>query len=202
MGAIPIVASTNFSESHNAFELEDALLGILIFRLPYDMIRLMRKRSWTETQLKKAVENSFSFRQVLAKLNLREAGGNYEQVKKYIKEFEIDMKHFKGRAWNAGMRGIGKPIIPLEKILVKDNYFQSFKLKKRLFAAGMKPRYCEECGWAKSTNDGYLPLELDHINGDRHDNRLENLRVLCPNCHSLKPTHRGRNRKRFVRVAK
>ncbi|MDE1988391.1 MAG: HNH endonuclease, partial [Patescibacteria group bacterium] len=38
-----------------------------------------------------------------------------------------------------------------------------------------------------------LPLELDHINGDRHDNRLENLRILCPNCHSLKPTHRGRN---------
>jgi len=45
------------------------------------------------------------------------------------------------------------------------------------------------------TPDGYLPLELDHINGDHHDNRLENLRILCPNCHSLKPTHRGRRRK-------
>lgn len=44
------------------------------------------------------------------------------------------------------------------------------------------------------SEDGRIPLELDHINGDRHDNRLENLRVLCPNCHSLKPTHRGLNR--------
>ena len=45
------------------------------------------------------------------------------------------------------------------------------------------------------TVEGYLPLELDHINGDRYDNRLENLRVLCPNCHSLTPTHRGRSGK-------
>lgn len=155
----------------------------------------MRQRSWTGNQLKKSVKNSFSYRQVLAKLNLREAGGNYEQVKKYIKEYKLDIKHFKGRGWNAGLHGIGKPRIPLEKILVKNNLFQSFKLKKRLFIAGLKPQYCEQCGWAKRTKNGYLPLELDHINGDRHDNRLENLRVLCPNCHSLTVNHRGRIRK-------
>ncbi|MBN2197770.1 HNH endonuclease [Candidatus Wolfebacteria bacterium] len=155
----------------------------------------MKRRSWTEKQLKDAVKKSFSYRQVLSKLNLREVGGNYEQVKKYIKEYELDISHFKGRGWNAGLRGIGKPRIPIEKILVKNNDFQSFKLKKRLFNAGLKPRYYEECGWAEKTKDGYLPLELDHINGDRHDNRIENLRVLCPNCHSLKPTHRGRIKK-------
>lgn len=169
--------------------------NILIMRLPYANIKLMRKRSWTEKQLRQAVKNSLSLRQVLNKLGLREAGGNYEQVKKYIKELKLDDKHFKGRGWNKGLRGIGKPLIPLEKILVKNSSFQSFKLKKRLFAANLKPQHCEECGWAKKTPDGYLPLELDHINGDRHDNRLENLRILCPNCHSLKPTYRGRKRK-------
>lgn len=61
---------------------------------------------------------------------------------------------------------------------------------------GLKPACCEECGWAKISNDGRLPLELDRINGDRNDNRIENLRILCPNCHSLQPTHRGRNKKR------
>jgi len=156
----------------------------------------MRKRSWTEKQLRQAALNSLSLRQVLGKLGLREAGGNYEQIKKYLKELEVNTKHFKGQAWNRGLRGIGKPLIPLKKILIKNSSFQSFKLKKRLFAAGLKPQYCESCSWAQRNSDGYLPLELDHINGDRHDNRLKNLRVLCPNCHSLQPTHRGRNIKR------
>ena len=160
----------------------------------------MRKRSWSIDQLKKAVKDSFSYRQVLKKLGLREAGGNYEQVKKYIKEYKLNVSHFKGRAWNKGLKGIGKPRIPLELILVKNSSFQSFKLKKRLFAAGLKPQYCENCGWAERTKDGYLPLELDHINGDRHDNRLENLRILCPNCHSLTANHRGRLRKKYARV--
>ena len=156
----------------------------------------MRKRSWTEKQLRHAIKNVFSLRQVLIRLCLREAGGNYEQIKKYIKEYNLDTSHFKGRGWNLGMHGIGKPKIPLEKILINGSYFQSFKLKKRLFVANLKPQHCEECGWAQITEGGYLPLELDHINGDRHDNRLKNLRVLCPNCHSLKPTHRGRKRKK------
>ncbi len=163
--------------------------------MPFVIINTMKKRTWTVEELKNAVKNSFSYRQVLAKLNLREAGGNYAQIKKYIKELELNTGHFKGRGWNLGMHGIGIPRIPLEKILVKNSTFQSFKLKKRLFMAEIKPQYCEECNWAKKTFDGYLPLELDHINGDRHDNRLENLRILCPNCHSLKPTHRGRIRK-------
>lgn len=175
----------------------------MTIRLPYNIIKLMKKRKWTEENLRTAVKNSLSLRQVLNKLGLREAGGNYEQLKKYINELSLDIKHFKGMGWNKGLRGIGKPLIPLEKILVKGNSFQSFKLKKRLFAANLKPRHCEICGWAKKTTDGYLPLELDHINGDSHDNRLENLRILCPNCHSLQPTHRGRNQKRSkTRLAK
>lgn len=152
----------------------------------------MRQRSWTEKQLRDAVKSSFSYRQVIAKLGLVAAGGNYDQIKKYVSEYNINIKHFKGRGWNKGLTGIGTPRLSLEKILVKGSYFQSFKLKKRLFAAGLKPEHCEQCQWSQKTEDGYLPLELDHINGDRHDNRIENLRVLCPNCHSLTSTHRGR----------
>ena len=156
----------------------------------------MRKRSWTQQQLEKAVISSTSYRQVIVKLNLRPAGGNYDQVKQYISEYGYNISHFKGKAWNKGMTGLGKPIRSLKSILVRDSNYQSFKLKNRLFVAKIKKPKCEECGWAKKTPDGYLPLELDHINGDRHDNRLINLRILCPNCHSLKPTHRGRNRRK------
>lgn len=77
-----------------------------------------------------------------------------------------------------------------------DSDYQSFKLKSRLFSEKLKIPCCEECGWAKKSEDGRIPLELDHINGNRRDNRLENLRILCPNCHSLKPTHRGLNKKK------
>ncbi|MEK7208505.1 MAG: HNH endonuclease [Patescibacteria group bacterium] len=66
--------------------------------------------------------------------------------------------------------------------------------------ADNKQPKCEECGWAKISSDGRLPLELDHINGNRKDNRLENLRILCPDCHSLQTTHRGRNSHNIARV--
>ena len=153
------------------------------------------KRSWTEKQLRKSAGNSTSIRQVIYKLGLKPAGGNYEQVKKYLKEHKIETNHFKGQAWNKGLTGIGKPIIPLKDILIKNSNYQSFKLKKRLFDANIKKPKCELCGWSKKSIDGRVPLELDHINGNRKDNRIKNLRILCPNCHALQPTHRGLNRK-------
>ncbi|NIV70095.1 MAG: hypothetical protein GWN41_08185 [Phycisphaerae bacterium] len=132
----------------------------------------------------------------MKKLGLVEAGGNYAQIKKYLDIYKIDISHFKGKAWSKGMRGMSRPQISLEKILVKNSTYQSYKLKKRLYTEKIKSPKCEECGWMKISEDGRLPLELDHINGNRKDNRLANLRILCPNCHSLKPTHRGLNRKR------
>lgn len=155
----------------------------------------MKRRSWTVEQLKGAVETSTSYRQTLFKLHLKETGGNYKQLHKYIAEYKLDNTHFKGPGWKKGTHLPFKPETPLNELLVEDTIFQSHKLKLRLFKVGLKERRCEECGWAKISVDGRIPLELDHINGNPLDNRLENLRILCPNCHSLKPTHRGANRK-------
>ncbi len=154
------------------------------------------KRSWTIEQLNNAVANSTSYRQVLSKLHLREAGGNYDQLKRYINELSLNISHFKGKAWNKGLSGLSKPRLTISEILIKDSTFQSYKLKIRLLNAGLKSNICEHCSWAEKTSDGYIPLELDHINGDRHDNRIENLRILCPNCHSLTPTYRGRGKRK------
>lgn len=153
----------------------------------------MRKRSWSSEQLRDAVKISSSIRQVLFHLKLVQAGGNYEQVKKELKRLEIETSHFRGKAWNRGLKIPRSPTIATTDILVKQSSFQSYKLKKRLFLEGLKEPACEICGWARRSIDGRLPLELDHINGDRYDNRIGNLRILCPNCHSLQPTHRGRN---------
>jgi len=155
----------------------------------------MKRRKWTESQLKKAVAKSTSFRQVLYKLELKEAGGNYAQIKKYIKEYNLNIKHFKGRGWSKGLALPFKPKVSLKKILVKGSDFQSYKLKNRLLREGLKPKHCEECGWSKRAENGRPPLELHHINGDARDHRLSNLKILCPNCHSLKANYRGLNRK-------
>ena len=153
----------------------------------------MRKRSWTNNQLKRAVKKSRSLRQVLVSLGLKEAGGNYSQIKYYINYYKFDTSHFSGRAWNKGLSYPFKAKIPTQDILVKNSRFQSYKLKNRLIKEGLKSEKCEICGWSERSDDGRIPLELDHINGDGNDNRINNLRILCPNCHSLQITHRGRN---------
>lgn len=156
-------------------------------------------RSWTDEQLIHAVDESKSYRNVLILLGLIPAGGNYAAIQRRIKELALDTAHFTGKGWNIGWKFDPRtPVTTLEVLLVKDRPTQSYKLKQRLFKAKLKKPQCELCGWAKEAADGRVPTELDHINGDHSDNRLENLRILCPNCHSLQPTHRGKNKKVYL----
>ncbi len=157
---------------------------------------MVRPRKWSDEMLYDAVKTSRSIRQVLQKIGLVEAGGNYTQVKYRIKDLSIDTTHFFGQGWNKGLLFIPNPAVPLKDLLIKYSRVQSFKLKKRLFIENIKKEECEFCGWSKMSKDGRIPVELDHINGDRNDNRLKNLRILCPNCHSLQSTHRGKNKKK------
>ncbi len=93
--------------------------------------------------------------------------------------------------------GLGNPKYgarkPVTVFLTTNSSMTSHKLKKLLWRDGLKPKHCEECGWSQVSVDGRLPLELHHINGDRFDNCLENLAILCPNCHALKPNNSGCN---------
>lgn len=150
---------------------------------------------WSDEQLRAAVAQSRSIAQTIRALGLVAAGGNYDQVQRRIKELSLDTSHMTGKGWNVG--GIFQPYKqrPLDEALVVGRLTTSHRLKKRLFRAGLKAPACELCGWEQRAPDGRIPVELDHINGDRFDNRLENLRILCPNCHSLQSTHRGLNKK-------
>lgn len=154
-----------------------------------------KARSWTDEQLIAAVGSSFSVRQVILKLGLIPAGGNYTHVSERISDLNIRTEHFKGCGWNKGMRYHTNSRPTLRSLLVLGSKVQSYKLKLRLYEEGLKKAECELCGWSQISPDGRIPLELDHINGNHKDNRLVNLRVLCPNCHSLQLTHRGKNKR-------
>ena len=137
------------------------------------------------------VRDSRSYAQAAAKLGLR-GGGNHSRLKGRIERSGIDTSHFVGKAWRKDRHRPNVPATPLEVLLVEGRPTLSNDLKKRLILAGLKKWRCETCGRDR-WNGRPIPLELDHVNGKRDDNRLTNLRLLCPNCHAQTPTYRGRN---------
>jgi hypothetical protein len=154
-----------------------------------------RERRYNDEDLKEAIATSFSLAEVLRKLKVRDAGGNYASIKRRIEELNLDTSHFTGSAW---LRGRENPFVrqrTLEEILVENStYVSTNNLRKRLITEGIFEHRCVSCG-LDTWLDNKIPLEIDHINGDRRDNRLENLRLLCPNCHALTSTYRGKNKK-------
>lgn len=152
----------------------------------------MNRKTWADVDLIEAVRNNKSVAAVIKKLGLKPAGGNYQTVNNKIKELNLDTSHFTGQGWNIGLKF--KPIIArsLEDILVKESNYQSYKLAKRLIKKGYKECKCEKCNLTEWLGKP-IKLELHHINGIHTDNRLENLQLLCPNCHSYTDNYRGKN---------
>lgn len=152
---------------------------------------MSKQKKYTDEQFIQAVKESNTLRQALSKLNLRGAGGNYYCAKDRIKQLNIDTSHFLGKGWAKGKKL--PPKQPIENYLVEGKFSSTNTLKRRLFNEGLKHKQCENCGITE-WNSQPAPLELDHINGNRYDNRLENLRILCPNCHAQTSTYRGKNK--------
>lgn len=155
----------------------------------------MKSQIYTETQFIEAVKSSHSIASVLRKIGIRPTGGNYDTAHRKIKELKLDTSHFSGKGYLKGKTHTWARKTPLNNILIENftGGVGTHKLKLRLIKEGLLQKKCHRCGineWL-----GYqLSLELEHKNGDRYDNRIENIELLCPNCYSLTATYRGKSK--------
>lgn len=150
---------------------------------------------YTKEQASAAVAVSKSYSEVLRRLEMRPAGGNHALLKKYLDEiWRIPTDHFDPGA--VANRNLSKAAKPLAEILVQGSTYWRGKLKERLFNEGLKERVCEMCGQDENWRGNSMSLILDHINGIPDDNRVLNLRIVCPNCAATLDTHCGRKNRR------
>lgn len=138
---------------------------------------------YTKEKLEEATKNSFSYMGVLRWLGLKQAGGTQCHIKKKILEYNIDVSHFTGQAYLKGKHSSNK-LLPSQILIKRNNNRRqnAYKLRRALIESGIEHK-CEKCSNIGIWNNEKLVLQVDHKNGDWQDDRLENLRFLCPNCH-------------------
>lgn len=135
------------------------------------------------------IKESISLGQVITKCGFKGYGSHYSYLYKVIRENNIDISHFLGKCHKRGK--IFESKIDIEDYFSGKRPIKSDALKKQLIKRGIKEHKCEECGITE-WKDKPAPIDLHHIDGNNKNNKLENLKILCPNCHTQTDTYAGK----------
>jgi len=147
----------------------------------------------SKSELEITVAKYKSYKDILATFGLENKGENFKTLKRRLNEDKIPYDHLLKHGQNLRVYHTPKT---LDEILIEESTFNRGHLKGRLLKAGVLKNQCSECPVSAEWNGKPIVLQLDHINGISNDNRLENLRILCPNCHSQTNTFAGKRKER------
>ena len=150
----------------------------------YGLKPTANRKTWTDEEMFDAIKDAKTVTDVLRKLGLTIRPGNYNTFNVFVKTHNVDISHMVGS--NCGRGGVASK--PLDEVLVKNSMYSTSNLKRRLIKDGLLKNKCSICGLCDEWNFKSIVMVLDHINGDHFDNRIDNLRLLCPNCNSQQLT--------------
>lgn len=157
-------------------------------------------KKYDKEWLQELCSSSYSYAEVLLKAGRKRGGGSQELLKKKIEEYGIDISHFTGQRWfeapnrEQRFKKVNREKYTLEEVFKKHSSVTQRVLRGYIERHNILEYKCQNCGCDGHWQDGIISLEVHHIDGDNTNNEISNLCYLCPNCHALTETYRGKNK--------